>query len=308
MGLPHQITAPRPTTLVNSARLCASLGVEVVLASETFQYTGSFKYRAAYNVARSVSQLHIITASSGNFGQALAYACALFAKRCTVVMPATAVRAKIDAIVFYGGRVDLVDTDVMPREDRVAQLKAENPDAYIASAYDDPLVIAGNAGLGRELSALDPKCDAIIVPVSGGGIAAGIITGLRQAGTQVPVYGAEPRLANDAARSLQTGVLTSLPAEPPTIADGARVRRLGDHTWPILRAGVESIIEVSEDQIEEAVRMLFADANLKAEPTGALGVAALLAEPGRFAAKRVCCIVTGGNADPQVYARIISRR
>ncbi|MBC5828443.1 MAG: pyridoxal-phosphate dependent enzyme [Candidatus Eremiobacteraeota bacterium] len=221
-------------------------------------------------------------------------------------MPAAGVQTKMDGIRYYGGTVDIVDTASVPREERVAQLAAQHPDAYIASAYDDPLVIAGNSGLGHELAALNLGCDAIIVPVGGGGLSAGIITGLREYGDGTPVIGAEPEMANDAARSLRAGELASLAGEPPTIADGARVRRLGRHTWPILRAGLADIMEAGEEQIAQAVRVLFNHANLKSEPTGALGIAALLAQPRRFAGRRVCCVVTGGNADCDLFARIIA--
>ena len=115
---------PRPTALVESVRLSDRLGAEVILANEAFQWTGSYKFRGASNVARSVPNAAIITASSGNFGQALAFACKLAGKACTVVMPANAARVKIDSVRSYGATVDLVDTKVVRREDRVAALKA----------------------------------------------------------------------------------------------------------------------------------------------------------------------------------------
>src|SRR5207253_7813954 len=116
-------------------------------ASETFQYTGSFKFRAAYNLALRVVQNRIITASSGNFGQAMAYACGLLGKTCTVVMPNSSAQVKVDAVREYGGRVDLVDVRVKSRAERVKELAGEDPDAYVASGYDDPLVIEGNSSL-----------------------------------------------------------------------------------------------------------------------------------------------------------------
>ncbi len=115
------MTRPRPTTIVDAPRLSKKVGVDLVLASETLQYTGSFKFRAAYNVASNVKQSHIITASSGNFGQAIAYACALFKKRCTVVMPATAPKIKVDAVREYGAEVDLVDLKKKGRLERLGR-------------------------------------------------------------------------------------------------------------------------------------------------------------------------------------------
>src|SRR5205814_8166236 len=136
---------PRPTTIVDAPRLSKHLGVDLVLASETLQYTGSFKFRAAYNVASHVKQSHIMTASSGNFGQAIAYACALFGKRCTVVMPASAPKIKVDAVREYGAEVDLVDVAKKARLERLREIAKDSPEAYVASPYDDPFVIEGNA-------------------------------------------------------------------------------------------------------------------------------------------------------------------
>lgn len=296
----------RPTTVLEMPRLAERLGAQVVLASETFQHTGSFKFRAAYNLARSVPQNKIITASSGNYGQALAYACKLLGKQAIVVMPRTSAQVKVDAVREFGAQADLIDVDVIGRAARVAQLAAEHPDAYVASAYDDPLVIAGNASLGAELARITPAFDFILAPVGGGGLSSGIIQGLRANGSLTPVVGAEPLLANDAARSLRAGEIVANEREPQTIADGARTVSVGKHNWAILRGGIHSIIEVPEEQIMQALRLLFTYANLKAEPTGALAVGAVLTQPEMFHAKRVCCVISGGNVDARVYAEIIT--
>ena len=301
----NEPAAPRKTTVIESARLSAYLGAAVTLVSETFQHTGSFKFRAAYHLASLVPQAKIICASSGNFGQALAYACGLLGKSCMVVMPNTSSRVKVDAVKGFGGEVELVDTSRKSRAARVAELAAEFPDAYVASAYDDPLVIRGNASLGREIADLDRGFAGVVVPVGGGGLSAGVITGLREAGSSTPVIGAEPALANDAARSLQAGMILSNDGEPQTIADGARTLSLGQHNWAVLRNGMERIVEVPEAEIRTAVRLLFDLANLKAEPTGALALAALLTDIGRFRGREVCCVVSGGNVDPELYCDIL---
>lgn len=296
----------RPTTLLEMPRLSDRLGAQVILASETFQHTGSFKFRAAYNLARNVPQNKIITASSGNYGQALAYACKLLGKRAIVVMPHTSAQVKVDAVREFGAQADLIDVNVISRAARVAQLAAEHPDAYMASAYDDPLVIAGNASLGAELARITPAFDFILAPVGGGGLSSGIIQGLRASGRQTPVVGAEPLLGNDAARSLRAGEIVANEREPQTIADGARTVSVGKHNWAILRDGIYSIVEVPEEQIAQALRLLFTYANLKAEPTGALTVGAVLTQPGLFHKKRLCCVVSGGNVDARVYAEILA--
>ena len=300
-----RVTPPRPTTIVDAPRLSRKLGVDLVLASETLQYTGSFKFRAAYNVASQVKQAHIITGSSGNFGQALAYACSLFGKRCTVVMPSTATKIKVDAVREYGADADLVDVNKTSRLERVAELAKQFPEAYVASPYDDALVIEGNAGLATELFALGLDLDVIIAPIGGGGLTSGLVKAVQKSGKSTQVFAAEPALANDAAESFRAGHLVTQVAESATIADGARVVRLGDRNWEILSQGLAGVIEVSEEQIKEGVRLLFALANLKAEPTGALALGAVLAEPARFKGKRVCCVISGGNADPALYAQLV---
>jgi threonine dehydratase len=295
----------RRTTIIESRRLSSALGASIVLASETFQHTGSFKFRAAYNVVKRAEADLFLTASSGNFGQALAYACQLFQKSCIVVMPSTSSQVKVEAVRAYGGTVDLIDVTVKSRWDRVWELAKEHPAAYVASPYDDPFVIEGNSSLGRELAALEYNFDSIVVPVGGGGLASGIVVGLGEAKKSIPVIAAEPLLANDAARSLREGRIVSNESEPQTIADGARTLCLGDRNWEILKTGLDKIVEVPEETIGEGLRVLFNLANLKVEPTGALGIGAILAEPETFTGQTVCCVVSGGNVDPQLYARLL---
>jgi threonine dehydratase len=293
----------RPTTFITAFNLSKILGIDLTIASETLQHSGSFKFRAAYNVAVNVPNKEIITASSGNFGQAMALACALTDKKCTVVMPETSAKVKIEGVKSYGATVDLIDTKKVGRSERVAQLALENPNAYIGSAYDDVFVIDGNATLGDELS--NKGFDIIISPIGGGGLASGVIKGLCRNGDSAKVYAAEPLLGNDAFRSLQAGKIIANEDEPNTIADGARTLSLGKLNWEILQPGLAGIVEVSEEKICEAVRILFKEANLKVEPTGALSLGAILEQPQLFADKRVCIIAGGGNVDVEVYRNIL---
>src|ERR1700675_2598807 len=165
MDSPPLEKVARKTTIIEAPRLAKRLGAELTIATETFQHTGSFKFRASYNLASKVAERKIITASSGNFGQAMAYACSLLGKSSIIVMPDTSAQVKIDAVREYGGLVDLIDVKVKGRAERVAELASENPDAYVASAYDDLLVIQGNASLGAEIAALDREFDFVIAPV-----------------------------------------------------------------------------------------------------------------------------------------------
>lgn len=220
-------------------------------------------------------------------------------------MPRTAPRIKVDAVREYGAEVDLVDVKVKGRLERLGELAREFPAAYVASPYDDPLVIEGNAGLATELFALNLDLDFIIAPIGGGGLTSGLVRAVKATGSRTQVLAAEPELANDAAQSFRAGHIVASTDESTTIADGARMLRMGERNWEILKDGLAGVVEVSEDQIKEGVRLLFALANLKAEPTGALALGAVMAELDRFRGKRVCCVISGGNADPAAYAELV---
>ncbi|MBX3136219.1 pyridoxal-phosphate dependent enzyme [Candidatus Obscuribacterales bacterium] len=292
---------------MDSVKLNNELGTRVLIASETFQHTGSFKFRAAYNVALSSSAPHLVTASSGNFGQALAYACQLTGKKCTVVMPETSTKSKIEAVEGFGGEIRLVDVGVKSRGEWLLDVLIElGTEVESVSPYDDERVIEGNSTLADELVNYKDDFDSVIVPIGGGGLSAGLIEGFKRNGVDVKVFGAEPKLGNDAAQSLAKGEIVSNEKEPATIADGARTLSVGKHNFPILKSGLTEILEVEEDEIVAAMRLLFMQANLKCEPTGALSLAALMANKERFEHKKPLVIVSGGNVDAAQYAKLIA--
>lgn len=295
----------RPTTFIAPEPLSRLLNARITIATETFQQTGSFKFRAAYNLAANVPNGTIITASSGNFGQALACACQYLGKNCWVVMPENSAAVKIEGVKSYGAKIDLINTRKIGRKERVLQIAADFPDAYVASAYDDLLVIEGNASLGDEIANYREKFDIVLVPVGGGGLISGIINGLSRNGNNAEVWGAEPLLANDAARSLRAGEIVVNEHEPQTIADGARTISLGEHNWEVIKNGARGIYEVSDEKIKEGVRALFSHANLKVEPTGALAIGAILEHRESFIGKSICCVVSGGNVDAEIYRQIL---
>jgi threonine dehydratase len=291
----------RSTFILPSAALSDQLGCELTIASETFQHTGSFKFRAAYNLLSSIPHRQVIAASSGNFGQAVAYASKLLSKQCIVTMPKTSARVKVEAVQSYGGVVDLIDVREVSRIERIHQLLAEHPGAFIAPAFDDYRVVAGNSTLGKEIFEV-ADFDVIVVPVGGGGLCSGLVIARDYLQVQTKIIGAEPLAGNDAARSLHSGQLLSNEQEPATVADGARTLSLGHLNWEILQKGMADVIEVADETIMEALRRYFLYVNLKVEPTGALALGALLTRPELFYGKRVCCVVSGGNVDPAVYA------
>lgn len=293
------------TTFLSSERLDEAVGARVTVASETFQHTGSFKLRAALAVAFHATEPHLVTASSGNFGAALARAARLAGKKCTVVMPASSSKVKIAQVRSYDATVDLVDTTRISRATRLAELAASIPGARSCSPYDDPWVIAGNATLGHEIfTALEPEI--VVAPVGGGGLSSGLVVARDAAKAKAVVVGAEPAIANDAARSLRAKRRIANEVEPQTIADGARTLSLGVRNFAILEQGMRSVVEVSEAEIREAVRVLFGVLHLQVEPTGALAIAAVMTNAAEFSGKRVVCVVSGANVEPALYASILT--
>ncbi|HAG99321.1 MAG TPA: serine dehydratase, partial [Ktedonobacter sp.] len=190
------------------------------------------------------------------------------------------------------------------RIERIHQLLAEYPEAFVAPAFDDYRVIAGNSTLGKEIFNA-AHFDMIVVPVGGGGLCSGLVVARDHLQAQTKIVGAEPLLGNDAARSFRSGQLLANEQEPATIADGARTLSLGHLNWEILRNGLSDIIEVPDEIILDALRRYFRYVNLKVEPTGALALGALLTQPEQFYGKRICCVVSGGNVDPSVFARAL---
>jgi threonine dehydratase len=219
-------------------------------------------------------------------------------------MPDSSAQVKIAAVQFYGGIVDLIDVGKISRIERVQQLIAEQPDAFYAQAYDDYRVVAGNSTLSREILSVS-DFDVIITPIGGGGLCSGQIVARDHLHSRAEIIGAEPLPGNDAAQSLRSGQLISNKHEPETIADGARTLSLGKLNWEIIQRGITDIIEVPDFITLEALRRYFLYANLKVEPTGALSLGAMFVERARFHGKRVCCIVSGGNVDPTIYAKAL---
>lgn len=292
----------RPTTWLNIAEIDKLLGKTVWFASETEQVTHSFKYRAATSLVQHVDAPGFLVASSGNFGQALACACQLKGVPCIVVMPTTSAQVKIDAVRSYGAQVIFVDTAVQTRADKVLEMSQLHPTYHVASPYDCPWVIQGNASLGEEIHhACKPTL--VLVPVGGGGLISGIATAFERHGNPVRLCGVEPKLADDAARSLKVGQRLFNDGEPQTLADGARTRSVGVHNWAIIQRRVSDIFTVSESTLCKAVR-LFHRVGLKVEPTAALTLAALLEHD--LPQTEIVAVISGKNVDSTLYDAILS--
>jgi threonine dehydratase/serine racemase len=267
---------------------------------ENFQKAGSFKFRGAGNAVMKLADADaargVVTHSSGNHAQALALAAKFRGIPAHIVMPRNASPVKRRAVEGYGGRVIECDPTLAARESTAATVVAETGGTLIPP-YDHADVIAGQGTVALELLDQVPGLDALIAPVGGGGLVAGICVAAKRLEPSLRVLAAEPRGADDAARSKAAGTLIPQTA-PKTIADGL-LTSLGERTWPIIRDQVESIITVGEDEIVAAMRLVWERAKLLIEPSSAVPVAAVLREEFRSleGVRRVGIVLSGGNVN-----------
>ena len=270
-------------------------GARLFFKAEHLQRTGSFKFRgASFAVARLADDVPgVATHSSGNHGAALAAAAGARGLPAHVVMPENAVRTKVDAVREYGGIVHFCAPTQAAREAGLADRVAEGLVAIPPYDHDD--IIAGQGTVGVELIDQVERLDAIIAPIGGGGLLAGIASAVAESGRSIEVIGAEPAGADDAARSLDAGRRVEDHA-PSTIADGLRAL-VGRRNLSILEDREVSILTVSEEAIRAAMRTLWHRLKQVVAPSGAVAYAAVAAHPERFAGRRVAVVLSGGNLD-----------
>jgi len=276
---------------------------------ESLQPVGSFKVRGAYHAMASLPpdvRAHgVVTHSSGNHGRAIAYAAKVFGIPCVVVMPAVAPPVKIAAVEALGGEVVLVEPP--ERADRTAEI-AGSRGMSVIPPFDHRDVIAGQGTIGLEI--LDDLADVevVLVPVGGGGLASGVATAIKARRPDVAVFGVEPEFAAEGRQSLREGRLIAWPTERTyrTMADGVRTG-LSELTLAHLRARLDGIVTVTEAQIAATVGWLAREANLVAEPSGAVAPAAYLYAHGELPAGRTVAVVSGGNLDPALLADLVTR-
>ena len=280
--------------------------------AENLQPTGAFKLRGAYNKISSLSpeerSCGVVAHSSGNHAQAVAYAARSLGVRAVIVMPRGAARVKLDATTAFGAEVVLVGDDSAERVLGAEELAAEH--GYVpVPPYDDETLIAGQGTVGLEILEDLPDVETVLVPVSGGGLISGVAAALKLSRPEVRVIGVEPELAADARASLRSGELVEFPAEQVgrTIADGLRVRKLGEAPFEHVRAFVDDIIAVSEEEILDAMRRLALRVRLVAEPSGAVTFAAYLFHRDELPDTRInVAVVSGGNVEPRLLAEVLS--
>jgi threonine dehydratase len=301
------------TPLVSSPALDERTGARVFLKPEMLQRTGSFKFRGAFNKLSSIPLAArgggVVAFSSGNHAQGVAHAAQILNMQATIVMPVDAPLSKRQRTKAFGAEVVLYDRD---REDReaIARDIAGKRGATLVRPYDDPFVIAGQGTVGREIAedmaALGIAPDIVVAPASGGGLIAGVATAIKARYPQAMVMSGEPEGFDDHARSLRAGKREPHHAEGRTICDALMATIPGEITFAINSRLLTQGITASDAEVGTAVAFAFRDLKLVVEPGGAVGLAALLA--GRIDArgKNVVIVLSGGNVDADLYARLIN--
>lgn len=287
------------TPTLSASRIGEHVGVQAWLKCEVLQKTGSFKVRGALNAIRQLTTAErrrgVVGVSAGNHAQALAWAARAAGTSCTVVMPSDAVQAKLDATRGYGATV-VQHQWGSAMFDKARELAIEHGYVFI-HPFDDPRVVAGQGTVGMEILEDLPEVDAIVVPVGGGGLLAGIAIAAKRLKPSVKVFGVEPVGAQALRRSLDAGRVTAID-RPQTIADGLAAPMTTELPLTVAQRHVDDVVLVRDDEIVDAMRLILSSAKLLAEPAGAAGVAALITGKLSMPANsRVVCVVSGGNVD-----------
>ena len=287
---------------------------EVWLKAESLQPIGSFKLRGAANKILQLSpdeiRRGVITYSSGNHAQGVAYAARAVGAKAVIVMPSNAPKIKRDATLALGAEV--VDVGVASSERLAKAEELVRAHGYVVvPPYDDEKIIAGQATCGLEIVEALPDVDLVLSPVSGGGLLSGTATAVKLLKPSAKVFGIEPELAADATESFRTGKIVTWPAEltSRTLCDGLRTQSVGVRNFAHIQKFVDGIITVTEAEVRAAMRAIVATVRLVPEPSGAVTTAALLFHAHELPPyKKAAAIVSGGNVDPALLAEVLTER
>jgi threonine dehydratase len=279
-----------------------TLGQGVVLKPENLQRVGAFKFRGAYNKIASLPRgADVVAYSSGNHAQAVALAARLLGARATILMPTDAPGSKVAATRGYGAEIVTYDRYTGDREAIAAGLAAERG-AEIVPPYDDPLIMAGQGTAALELIEDAGVVDTLVVPLGGGGLIAGCATIAKELGVS-RVVGVEPETGDDWVRSFAAGRPVAIDV-PRTIADGLQTHAPGELTWEVAQRTVDAVLTVTDEQIVDAMRFAFERLKLVVEPSGAVGIAAVL--QGVVEARSTGIVISGGNVDAGRFAQLLA--
>ncbi len=296
----HERIAPyvHKTPVMTSTSIDRMSGATLFFKLESLQKAGAFKVRGASNAVFGLTEEQakkgVATHSSGNHALSLSYAAGRRGIPCHVVMPRTAPEAKKQAVIGYGGKITECEPSTSSREQVFAEVERETGAEFV-HPYNDPRVIAGQGTCSRELADQVEGLDAVIAPIGGGGMISGTCLTLSNIAPHIDIYAAEPEQADDACRSLRAGHIIADDA-PVTIADGLKVP-LKELTWHFVSNHVKDILTVSEEEIIDAMKILWVRMKQIIEPSCAVTLAAILKNQEIFAGKRVGVIITGGNVD-----------
>jgi len=301
------------TPLLESPALNERLGLSVLLKAETLQRVGAFKFRGAYNrlvqLTPAERKVGVVAYSSGNHAQGVALAAKLLGVPALIVMPSDAPALKIANTRGYGAEVKLYDRLTESREKIAAAVAAERG-AVVVPAFDDPMIMAGQGTAGlemvRQARERGAELDVVITPTSGGGLLSGVSTAVKALSPATLCYGVEPAGYDDTLKSLRAGQRTPMTPTFRTLCDALETPCPGELTFPILKANLTDVAVVTDAEVAEAVRYAFETLKLVVEPGGSVGLAALLA--GKIAPKpgqTVGLVLSGGNVDPELFARIL---
>jgi threonine dehydratase len=286
-------------------------GGRLYLKPENLQPIGAFKLRGAYNKIASLTDEErsrgVITYSSGNHAQGVAYAARALATKAVIVMPRNAPAIKREATAALGAEVVFVGPSGVERQEKAEQLATQHG-YVIIPPYDDEKIIAGQGTAGLEILEDLPEVDLVLVPIGGGGLISGISTALKLSKPNVKIIGVEPELAADAQASFRAGEIVKFPPEQvlSTSADGLRSQYVGTLTFEHIRRYVDDVVTVSEEDIFNAVRILAENPKTVAEPSGAVAPAAWLFHRDSLpASKQTVAVISGGNVDPELLKRAI---
>lgn len=287
------------TPIMESRHIENFLGNDLYFKCENFQRAGSFKIRGAINAILQLTDEQrskgVVTHSSGNFAQALALAARTVGVKCYIVMPNDAPLVKRNAVLMYGGEIiDCIAT--MDSRERVCKQVIDDTGATFIHPSNDMNVIMGQSTIAKEFLEDHPDLDVLITPIGGGGLISGTILSAKHFGKEgIEVYGGEPLEADDAFRSLESGVI-ECNTTTDTIADGLRTQ-LGDINFPIIKDGIKEIVRVRENEIITAMRVIWERMKIIVEPSSAVALAVLIKERPLFEGKKVGIILSGGNVD-----------
>jgi threo-3-hydroxy-L-aspartate ammonia-lyase len=297
------------TPVLTSRTLDGMVGASVHVKAECFQRGGAFKFRGAYTKIASLDRVErsrgVVAYSSGNHAQAVAIAARLLRTRATILMPEDAPTAKVDATRGYGAEIVSYDRWTQSREELGGEIAAERGLALVRP-YDDPLVMAGQGTTALELLADVPDLDLLVTPVGGGGLIAGCSTVAKALRPGMRVVGVEPETGDDTRRSLAAGKRIN-GGVPRTIADGLQTPEPGELTFEVNRRLVDEIVTTTDAEILDAMAFLFDRLKIVTEPSGAIGVAALLAGRIGTAGGSVGVVVSGGNVGVARFAELLGQ-